>query len=268
MDTTRVRGCEIGHDRSGSGIDLVWGHGLTQSRSLEDLMGLVEWADVPATVVRYDARGHGDSESTPDLDDYGWESLALDQLALADALRIDTYVAGGASMGSATALHAAVAAPDRILGLVLVIPPTGWEARSGQTDVYEQGAQIVEASGVEPLIAAGALVPPPGPFVGDPAYRMRRADAMRSWDPQRLARAMRGATRAQLPDRERIAEIACPTLILAWTGDPVHPVATADELARLIPHAEYHLASSSSDISGWTDLIGSFITMIRPSRSV
>ncbi len=225
-------------------------------------MGLVDWANIPARVLRYDARGHGESESTPDLDDYGWDRLALDQLALADAVGLDSYVAGGASMGSATALHAAVTAPDRILGLVLVIPPTGWEARAGQTEVYEQGAQIVEASGVEPLIAAGAALPPPDPFVGDGEYRQRRADGMRSWDPQRLARAMRGATRAQLPDRERIALITCPTLILAWTGDAVHPVATADELVRLIPHAEYHVASSSADISGWTGLVGSFIASI------
>ncbi len=225
-------------------------------------MGLVDWADIPACVLRYDARGHGESESTPDLDDSGWERLALDQLALADAVGIDTYVAGGASMGSATALHAAVTAPDRILGLVLVIPPTGWEARSGQTDVYEQGAQIVETSGVEPLITAGAAMPPPDPFVGDPEYRQRRADGMRSWDPQRLAHAMRGATRAQLPDRERIAEITCPTLILAWTGDAVHPVATADELVRLIPHAEQHVASTADDLTAWTGLVSRFVRSI------
>lgn len=259
MSTSEIRGCEIAHDRSGSGIDFVWGHGLTQSRSLEDRMGLVDWASIPAQVLRYDARGHGESESTPELDDYGWDRLALDQLALADAVGLDAYVAGGASMGSATALHAAVSSPDRILGLVLVIPPTGWEARVGQTDVYEHGAQIVESSGVEPLIAAGAAMAPPDPFVGDAEYRKRRAEGMRSWDPQRLAQAMRGATRAQLPDRERIAQITCPTLILAWSGDAVHPVATADELVRLIPHAEHHVASTAADIAGWTDKITRFI---------
>ena len=133
-------------------------------------------------------------------------------------------------MGCATALHAAVTAPERVLGLVLVIPPTGWEARADQADVYEQGARVVEASGVEPLIRSGAAMPPPDPFVDDPDHRAHRAAGLRSWDPQRLAHAMRGATRAQLPDREQIAEITCPTLILAWTGDAVHPVATAEEL--------------------------------------
>lgn len=241
---------------------MVWAHGLTQSRALEDRQGLFDWASIPARVLRYDARGHGESDSTPDLDGYSWEQLAADQLALTERLGIDTYVAGGASMGCATALHAAVAAPHRITGLVLVIAPTGWESRAGQADMYEQGAELVDTHGVEPLITAGAAVAPPDPFVGDPDYRSRRAEGLRTWDPHRLAHAMRGATRAQLPDRERIAEIACPTLILAWTGDPVHPVATAEELARLIPHASLHIASTADDLTGWSTVIAEFVESV------
>ena len=259
MTRCEIRGCEIAYERSGSGVDLVWGHGLTQSRALEDELGLFDWSAAPANVLRYDARGHGESLSTPDLDGYGWEQLGLDQLELTTAVGIGSYIAGGASMGCATALHAAVAAPERIVGLVLVIPPTGWEARAGQADVYEQGAKIVEAFGVEPLIKAGAAMPPPDPFLDDPDFRTRRAAGLRSWDPQRLAHAMRGATRAQLPDRERIADIGCPTLILAWTGDAVHPVATADELATLMPHAEQHIASTAAGVAGWTDLVSDFV---------
>lgn len=259
MTTVEIRGCEIAYERSGTGPDLVWGHGLTQSRALDDRLALVDWPAVPATVLRYDARGHGASASTADLEEYSWAELAKDQLALNAALDIDTYVAAGASMGAATALHAAVLAPDRVRALVLVIPPTGWEARAEQTDVYEQGAQAVEAHGVEPLIRAGALVAPPDPFVDDPQYRERRAEGLRSWEPGRLARAMRGATRAQLPARDEIAAIACPTLILAWTGDPVHPIATTDELARLMPHADVRIASTAGDLAGWTDLIIDFI---------
>lgn len=246
-------------------MDLVWGHGLTQSRALEDRRGLFDWAAIPASVLRYDARGHGESESTADLDGYSWEQLAHDQLELATELDIDAYIAGGASMGAATALHAAVLAPERILGLVLVIPPTGWEARAGQADVYEQGAKAVEAFGVEPLITAGALVAPPDPFLADPEYRSIRAEGLRSWDPARLAQAMRGATRAQLPDRERIATITCPTSILAWTGDPVHPVATAEQLGRLIPHAEVHLANTADDLTAWGGRVAEFVARVEAS---
>lgn len=258
MGVEEIRGCEIAYERSGDGVDLAWGHGLTQSRELEDRHRLVDWSSIEANVLRYDARGHGRSQSTTDLDGYGWDQLARDQLALTDHLGIVRYIAAGASMGAATALHAAVLAPQRIQGLVLMIPPTGWEARAGQADVYEQGAKAVEQSGVEPLIAAGALVAPPDPLLDDPDYRARRAEGLRSWDPARLVLALRGATRAQLPDRHQIAAITCPTLILAWTGDPVHPVATSDQLGDLIPHADTHVATNSADLTRWSELIAEF----------
>jgi hypothetical protein len=48
-------------------------------------------------------------------------------------------------------------------------------------------------------------------------------------------------------------------LILAWSGDPVHPIATADELSRLLPHAERHDASTAAELATWTDRIAAFI---------
>jgi 3-oxoadipate enol-lactonase len=252
MTSRTVRGCKIACVQVGSGPDVVWGHGLTQTRALEDRQPFINWPAIEARVLRYDARGHGESDSTTDLTGYTWESLAQDQLALADEVGIGRYVAGGASMGCATALHAAVLAPERIAGLILVIPPTGWESRAAQAGVYEQGAKAVEAYGVEPVIKAGAAVAPPDPLIDDPNYRSRRADGLRSWDPVRLARAMRGAAGAQLPTRDEIASIACPTLVLAWTGDAVHPAETAVELARLLPHAEVHIDSTAEQLAAWT----------------
>lgn len=258
----RIRDAEIAVEQSGAGLDIVWGHGLTQSRALEDRRPLVDLSSLAARVVRYDARGHGDSESTSDLAGYGWDELARDQLALATALGIEQYVAAGASMGAATALHAAVIAPERVLALVLVIPPTGWETRAEQAGVYEQGAALIETAGVERVIAAGALMAPPDPFLDDPDFQTRRADGLRRWDPRRLAHAMRGATRAQLPTREQIAAIRCPTLILAWTGDPGHPVSTAEELGNLLPHATVHIDSTGPDLEHWTQHVADFLTTL------
>ena len=257
---TLVRGAELAWERHGAGRDLIWGHGLSMNRVGDAGMALVDWDRVPVTVVRYDARGHGESESTPDLDGYSWAELGLDQLALADALGIGPYVAAGASMGCGTALHAAVAAPDRVEALVLVIPPTGWETRAAQTDVWEQSAQIIETRGIDFFIAARAAVDPPDPYVGDDERRARQDAFTRSWDPARLAHVLRGATRANLPERDAIATLTVPTLILAWTGDPIHPVTTADELARLLPHAEVHVASTRAEVDAWTDHLAAFLT--------
>lgn len=265
-EISAVRDVQLAHDpwpKKGTGAPdapvLVWGHGLTMNRALDDAGAMIDWSAMPGPVLRYDARGHGHSSATDDPAASGWDQLALDQLGLTAALGIDRYVAGGASMGCATALHAAVTAPERIMGLVLMIPPTAWETRAAQVSQYAAGAELVSTGGVEPLVVARRVVGAPDPHVGDADYLARREAALRSWDPQRLAAAMRGATTADLPDRGQIAGITVPTLILAWTGDPAHPRSTAEELAGLIENAELHLASDAAQLELWTSRIRCFL---------
>ncbi len=257
--STTVRGARLVHQRSGSGPDLVWGHGLTMSRAADDTTATLDWSTVPATVLRYDARGHGVSTTTPDDADYGWDSLADDQLGLCAALGIGEYIGGGASMGCATAIHAAVRAADRVIGLVLMIPPTAWETRAAQADLYRAGAEIVRTQGVEPMIRARRLQPAPDPFADDEGYQDQRDELLRAWDTDRLAQALRGAATADLPPRSAIGGIAVPTLILAWTGDAVHPVSTAEELHDLIGGSELVVASTRAEVEDWTALIADFV---------
>lgn len=249
----------IAYETCGAGRDMIWGHGLTQNRRLEDTSGLFDWSETEARLVRYDARGHGETTTTPDLAGYTWAALARDQLALADSLGIDHYVAGGASMGCATALHAAVVAPERIDALVLVIPPTGWETRAAQVETYLAGAAAIEQAGVEVVVQARAAIAPPDPLVDAPDYHQRQADGLRSWDPVRLATVFRGAAGADLPDRDQLKAISCPALILAWTGDPGHPASTAVELDQLMPHSALHLASTADQLASWPALVKEFI---------
>jgi len=255
-----VRGADLAYERRGAGPDLIWGHGLSMNRVSDAEMALLDWDRIPATVVRYDARGHGESQSTPTLSGYSWSELARDQLGLADALGIEAYVAAGASMGCGTALHAAVIAPGRVRALVLVIPPTAWEARAAQAEQWASSADIIENDGVEAVIAARAEMDPPDPYRGDDARRERQAAATRAWAPWRLALVMRGAATADLPDRSDVATIAIPTLVLAWTGDPVHPVSVARELADLLPQSELHVASTGSDLESWSELTRTFLS--------
>ncbi len=269
-DRSLVRGVELAHHLAGddpgaTGSDLVWGHGLTSSMASEDELGLFDWAAVRAShrVLRYDARGHGESGSTPAPDDYSWRSLAHDQFALADSLGIDRYVAGGASMGCATALHAAVFAPQRISGLLLVIPPTAWATRAAQTGLYRVMADLVEAGDHDTLLAGAGASPSPDPFVDDPRWRERFPELLATTDPIRLARIFRGAATADLPTADEIASIGVPTLILAWTGDPGHPVQTAARLQELIPHAELRLATTAAGLATWTDHVVDFLSARR-----
>jgi pimeloyl-ACP methyl ester carboxylesterase len=258
--TATVRAATLWFEQSGEGPDLIWGHGLSQSREAEATMGLIDWTRVPARVLRYDARGHGRSDSTPELEGYAWSELARDQLALADHCGIDRYIVAGASMGCGTALHVAVLAPERVRGLVLVIPPTAWETRAGQAGLWRDAARAIEEHGVDAFIEARAAIPPPDPLSGDETYRDRAAAATRLWEPARLARVLAGAAGADFPTRDEIATIGAPTLILAWTGDAVHPESTADALHSLIPHADLSIASTLEDLVAWSDRLGAFVT--------
>jgi 3-oxoadipate enol-lactonase len=261
-----VRGTTLAYQLFGDGPAFVWGHGLSQTMALEDEQPLIDWARVPAGVLRYDARGHGLSTSTPDLAGYQWSELARDQLALATACGIDRYIVGGASMGCGTALHVAVLAPERARGLVLVIPPTAWETRTAQAEQWAAASQLIEDQGVEAFIAARASVPQPDPFADDESRRERTADAARSWDPRRLALVLRGAARADLPTRDEIARITAPTLVLAWTGDAIHPESTSDALATLIPHAVVSVASKPDELAQWTDRVAAFVHELGPEE--
>ena len=256
-----IRGVDLVHDLSGEGPIFVWGHGLTSSMASEDELGLFDWPALRAAnrVLRYDARGHGRSGSTPTAVDYSWRALAEDQLALADHLGIGAYVAGGASMGCATALHAAVMVPDRVRGLVLVIPPTAWATRAAQIGAYATMADLVEAGDHDTLLAGAAATPTPDPFADDPRWKARFPELLGREDPDRLAVIFRGAGTADLPSAEELATIEVPTLILAWTGDPGHPVTTAARLQELIGGSELALATTAAGISSWTDRVRRFL---------
>lgn len=262
MSRAAVRDIEIDYDRSGSGPDMIWGHGLSSNRRHEDACELFGWPRVRehCRLVRYDARGHGESATSPDAETFSWRSLAEDQLALADHLGIDHHIAGGASMGCGTALHAAVLAPDRIDRLLLAIPPTAWETRQERVAIWAQMAGLVETQGIEALLAASAAMPSPDPLVGRADQEAANQANMRATDPGRLAQVFRGAGHADLPARAVIATIAVPTLILAWTGDAGHPTGTAHELHGLIDGSELFVASTWDDLSTWTERAVEFIS--------
>ncbi len=209
-------------------------------------------------VVRWDARGHGESGGTDDPADYRWDNLGHDLLALTDALGIGSFVAGGVSMGAATALHAAVDAPDRVTGLVLVLPPTAYETRAAQADEYTLGADLVEARGVQAYVQRQSEEPVPeilAPIADVYHSPPKIADEL-------LPAALRGAGSSDLPARELVRAITAPTLVLAWDTDPGHPLSTAEELVELIPQAELEVAGQLADVVAWTDRVEGFLDRV------
>jgi len=238
----------------------LWGHGLLGSVAQEDSVPIFDWSPVSAhaRVVRYDARSHGASDLDLDPAHLRWPALARDMLGLADALGAARVLLGGVSMGCATSLHAAVLAPYRVIGLVLVAPPTAWETRPRQSRFYRFGSMLVDWVGLVPFRLLAAL-PRPGSTSPVAALQSGVALHLARADARAVVTAMRGAADSDLPDRAALRELRVPALILAWRGDPVHPVSTATRLAELLPRAELHVATTLDEIRAWPERIAVFV---------
>jgi pimeloyl-ACP methyl ester carboxylesterase len=245
-------------ERHGAGRPFLWAHGLTSSIAAQRDTGLFQWAQVPGLdLVEYDAVGHGRSDAFHDDDAYVWPKLAGDFLAVADHVGFESFVAGGASMGCATAIYAALDRPDRVQALVLAIPPTAWETRADQGDTYRKSAAFVEQRGLEALIEANRNLPVAPAWQAE--LREARLARLATMDAQALPFIFRGAGRSDLPHRDQVATIAAPTIILAWADDPGHPLSTAEELDRLIGTSELHVATSLDDVRAWPQAVERFL---------
>ena len=259
MPWVRIRDAELAVERRGDGPFVLWGHGLMSSRANEDTRRLWTIADDVTTAgfefVRFDARGHGESTGTADPTVYQWSSLATDALALHETLGGAPVVLGGASMGAATMLHAAVRHPKAARALVLVIPPTAWETRAGQREIYENSASFVRAKGKARYVEAVRKLPMIPILAEYPEYRSPPADISE----ELLPFVLEGAAASDLPPIDALRTLDIPTLILAWDTDPGHPVSTAVTLHETLPRSTLHVAQTVTDIRSWGDNVVEFL---------
>ncbi|GAB3451523.1 alpha/beta fold hydrolase [Actinophytocola sediminis] len=251
-------GATIAYQFTGSGTPFGYAHGVLLSREAVrrlDLFHVESLAD-QRRVLTYDQRGHGHSTGRPVAEDYRFDNIARDLLALLDALDIDQPIDfAGSSLGCDTALRAAIAAPERFGRLVLMIPPVAWESGERQAKQwYFDTAADIEALGAATWRRRWADADRPAIFADYPPYSFVPdvADEL-------LPSILRGVGMSDLPAKERIATLTQPTLILAWDTDPLHPVATARTLRELIPGAELHVSTSVADVRSWTDRIAEFL---------
>jgi pimeloyl-ACP methyl ester carboxylesterase len=206
IDTARgAIWCADQRDTSSSAPVLLLIHGAGGSR-LDFPAGLRRLPGVEVVVPDLPAHGRSPGAARPQI-----EAYARDMIALLDALCIHQVIVAGFSMGGAVALALALAFPTRICGVVLI----------------GTGAKLT----VHPDILRDVLANPS-------AAVQRLVDAY--WSPQAGA-ALRSASYTRLiqmpPEtlyadllacntfdvRERLAEIAVPTLILCGANDTLTP---------------------------------------------
>ena len=119
----KINGIHLHVRDEGGQAPFIWAHGLMGSIASEDHVNWFKWDKMLGCcrLIRYDARGHGKSEASQNPEDYLWSKLAYDMIALARLKRLDQFIAGGRSMGCATAIYAALEIPTMINKKVLAI---------------------------------------------------------------------------------------------------------------------------------------------------
>ena len=256
MPTFDVPGASLAYEVEGKGPAVVQLHGLTSCRERDERLGLDLGRSLGRRrrLLRYDARGHGESTGVGHPAGYAWHRLADDLLALLDHVFPRHRVHGvGPSMGTGTLLHAAVRNPARFASLTLVIPPTAWETRRGQAQAYRDNADLVEREGVGAFVELGSTAPGPPAMEGAPV-------TLPSIGEDLLPTVLRGAAATDLPAPEVVAGITVPVLLLAWTDDPSHPLSTAETLHDLLPDSRLVVARTPAEVLAWPGLFADQVT--------
>lgn len=251
----------------GTGIPFVWGHSLMGSMRVEDRAALWDWSGVERAVqvIRYDARGHGNSDGSYNREDYRWDRMAADMLAVADAFiasgEQDSCLLGGISMGAATALEAARQQPGKVSGLVLALPPTAWETRPRQSSIYRRLAWVSGLLGAAPYRLLD-LLPIPMREDGRNQLALHTAKGLAQANPLHVQAALGGAALSDMPDPARLRKLRVPTLILAWEDDTAHPLSTALALADTLPDVHDTVVCHPGDVSAWQPAIEDFVKVV------
>jgi 3-oxoadipate enol-lactonase len=183
-------------------------------------------------VLRYDSRGHGGSGVTPGP--YTIEQLARDALGLIDALRIQRVRFCGLSMGGMVGQWLGAHAPQRLAQLILA----NTAARVGPPEAWNTRIEAVRSGGMAAIADAvlGRWFTPA--FHAASPAEVRQVRAMLLASPPDGYVACCAAVR-DMDQRDAVAAIAAPTLVVAGTHDLSTPPAEGRFLAGRIAGARY-----------------------------
>jgi len=225
MPTIHANGVTLHYLQAGTGPDLIMLHGMSGNLATWHHR-IVSLLQSHFRITTYDLRGHGRSSMPPS--GYTTRDMAVDLLALMDALGIATADLAGHSFGADIVLHFALLYPGRARRLTLIepgIPALVHHRTHGEWEGWRRWAHDLEHMTGEPV---------PRERRNDLGYMMRR-----SIEVQILSGPFKG-----LPQRtDRIFRLLDMTTIIA--DHAVVGELTLDNLAA-IPHPKLLVCDGES----------------------
>ena len=192
-------------------------------------------------VVAPDQRGHGDSDDLNEESAYSFASFAGDLLELLAALGWDEIVLLGHSMGGMVAQTFALAAPDRLRGLILM-DTTHKDVRM-DPELVALAAKVARENGMATIVEMSRDIDDPLETAAHrrlcetvPGYREFGDEKQLACDPLMYA-AMAIEITTPHDRLGRLAAIDCPTLVIVGEQDaPFIKPSQRDVTHWLSPH--------------------------------
>jgi pimeloyl-ACP methyl ester carboxylesterase len=228
------------------------GNGIAETRPLG--------SGVPGRKIFFQFRGHG--RSTAPAGPWSYADLAADLAAVADFGGASRAL--GVSLGAGALCRLLVDRPDRFERLVFFLPAVLDEVRGEPARQRLTALLAAVESGDAAQVAEAVAAEVPPAVRNTPAGWAFFRQRIEQLTGDGLAPALASLPdQVPVPDRDRLAAVAAPALVIGCQGDELHPVPVAEALAGALPKAVLHVYDKPGVL--WTaradlrDRIASFL---------
>ncbi len=224
MPTAKINGINIYYESHGTGFPLVFAYGIGGNTT--------EWEpQIPVFSQSYrfivwDPRGHAQSESPPNVDQYTQEIFAQDLEGLLDYLGIDQAYVGGLSMGGGIATRFTILHPERVAALLIFdsFSASGLETPPENRRMREEIIRLTETEG---MLAVAEYAMKNNPNISQTASLGKEQENLiremyLALNPVGYAHSTRMILNAVF-DASLLERIKVPTLVLAGQEDGALP---------------------------------------------
>jgi 3-oxoadipate enol-lactonase len=171
-------------------------------------------------VLRYDQRGHGETEAPAGR--YSFDQLIADVIALMDALSIKRAHFAGVSMGGATGMGLAQRHADRVDHVVVCDTPC--QSTPATSQQWEERIAIAKEKGIEALVdSTMARWFPPETLAANPPHLARVREMIRTTPVNGFIGC--AAALADHDFRSKVATVKRPILFMVGEKDGTAPAA-------------------------------------------